>query len=183
MAAEDLNLGMEQAAEMAANAEMSAPSIQQSLGVDAALELGAAEEQASKQSFDVSSLVADGSGGPGGPGGGFAQQSAPAKPSTTSSDFMSSMDKVIDSSANDIFVERDAPKTVQEKLNKIQGPKTRYANQDLDLYRYQEDFDPKGFDPFNSKNYEHWTDKESWGTALGKGFDSFGFHGSLFSDY
>ena len=183
MAAEDLNLGMEQAAEMAANAEMSAPSIQQSLGVDAALELGAAEEQASKQSFDVSSLVADGSGSPGGPGGGFAQQSAPVKPSTTSSDFMSSMDKVIDSSANDIFVERDAPKNIQDKLNKIEGPKTRYANQDLDLYRYQEDFDPKGFDPFNSKNYEHWTDKESWGSALGKGFDSFGTRfGNTFTD-
>lgn len=181
MAAEDLNLGMEQAAEMSANAEMSAPDVQQSLGTDAALELGAAEQEAS-QSFDINSLVADGTGGPGG-GGGFAQQSAPAKPNTTSSDFMSSMDKVIDASANDIFVEREAPKTLQEKINKIEGPKTRYANQDLDLYRYQEDFDPKGFDPFNSKNYEHWTEKENWGSALGKGFDSFGTRfGNTFTD-
>lgn len=182
MAAEDLNLGMEQAAEMSANAEMTASDVQQSLGTDAALELDAAQQQAS-QSFDINSLVADGTGGPGPGSGGFAQQSAPAKPNTTSSDFMSSMDKVIDASANDIFVEREAPKTLQEKINKIEGPKTRYANQDLDLYRYQEDFDPKGFDPFNSKNYEHWTEKENWGSALGKGFDSFSTRfGNTFTD-
>ncbi len=175
MAAEDINLGMEQAADMSANADMSTSDVQQNFDTEAALELDAAKLQA-EQSFDINSFVPNTDGGPGKSGGGFAQQSAPAKPNNTSSDFMSSMDKVIDASATDIFVN-------SEPKNKIEGPKTRYANPDLDMFRYQEDFDPKGFDPFNSKNYEHWVDKESWGSALGKGFDSFATRfGNTFTD-
>ncbi len=172
--AEELNLGMD--------AESTAD-LAQDLNVEAALELDAAQTQAAND-FDINKLVSDG-----GPQQGFAQQSAPPKPNVSSqpspkpSDFMTAMNQVIDSSANEIFVDRFQPKTLEEKINAPVGPKTRYAGSDLDLYRYQDDFDPMGFDPFNPKNYEHWTEKETWGSALSKGFDSFGTRfGNTFTD-
>jgi hypothetical protein len=173
--AEELNM-------MAMDAESTAD-LAQDLNVEAALELDAAQTQAAND-FNINNIVSD-KGGP----QNFGQPSAPVKPNVSSepspkpSDFMSAMNQVIDSSANEIFVERHQPKTLQEKINPTVGPKARYAGNDLDLYRYQDDFDPIGFDPFNPKNYEHWTEKETWGTALSKGFDSFGTRfGNTFTD-
>jgi hypothetical protein len=83
------------------------------------------------------------------------------------------MTQAIDANTNEIFRDRDQPKTLQEKLNKIDGPGVRYTTDEVDIYRYQDNFDPEGFDPFNSKNYQHWSEKETWSSALGKGMDSF----------
>jgi hypothetical protein len=185
--AEELEMGMEQAAEMAANA--SAADIAQDLSVDAQLELDTAALQAQNDtpaSFDVNSIVP---GGPGGSGGGnFGQPSAPPKPNVSTnsnmpSDFMSAMNQVIDSNANEIFVERYAPKTLEEKINPVVGPKTRYAGKDLDMFRYQEDFDPQGFNYFNPEKQKGYIETETWGSALGKGFDSFATRfGNTFTD-
>jgi hypothetical protein len=191
--AEDLEMGTEQLAEMTANAEASMgaeANLSQELPVDAALEMGAAELQAQNDtpaSFDINSIV------PGGPSDGaknFGQPSAPQKPNVSSvptpepSDFMTAMNQVIDSNANEIFVDRFAPKTLSEKINPIVGPKTRYAGQDLDMFRYQDDFDPQGFNYFNPEKQKGYIEEETWGSALGKGFDSFATRfGNTFTDH
>jgi hypothetical protein len=185
--AEDLEMGTEQLAEMTANAETS---LSQELPVDAALEMGAAEIQAQNNtpaSFDINSIV------PGVPGDGaknFGQPSAPQRPNVSSvptpepSDFLKAMNQVIDSNANEIFVDRYAPKTLSEKINPIVGPKTRYAGQDLDMFRYQDDFDPQGFNYFNPEKQKGYIEEETWGSALGKGFDSFATRfGNTFTDH
>ena len=66
-----------------------------------------------------------------------------------------------------------AYKTLSEKINPIVGPKTRYAGQDIDMFRYQDDFDPQGFNYFNPEKQKGYIEAETWGSALGKGFDSF----------
>lgn len=97
-----------------------------------------------------------------------------SSPKAASDDFTKSMSQAINETTNDIFRDRDQPKTLQEKLNQVVGPKVRYTTDEaVDMYRYQEGFNPEGFDPFNEKNYQHWTEKETWSSALGKGMDSF----------
>lgn len=181
--AEELEMGMEQSAEMLSNA--SAADIAQDLNVESALEMDSAAIQAQNDtpaSFDINSIV------PGGPGGGFGTPSAPPKPNISSnnnkpSDFMSAMTNVIDSNANEIFVERYEPKSIYDKVNPVVGPKTRYAGKDLDMFRYQDDFDPQGFNYFNPDKQKGYIEQESWGSALGKGFDSFATRfGNTFTD-
>ena len=192
--AEELEMGTQQLAEMAANAEASMgaeTSLSQNLSVEDALDLGAAEVQATSEasapSFDINNIVAP---GPGDGPKNFGQPSAPAKPNVSTepspqpSDFMSAMNQVIDSNANEIFVERFQPKTLSEKINPVVGPKTRYAGQDIDMFRYQDDFDPQGFNYFNPEKQKGYIEAETWGSALGKGFDSFATRfGNTFTDY
>ena len=193
--AEELEMGTEQLAEMAANAEASMgaeTSLSQNLSVEDALDLGAAEVQATSEaaaipSFDINNIVAP---GPGDGANNFGQPSAPPKPNVSTapssqpSDFMKAMNQVIDSNANEIFVERFQPKTLSEKINPVVGPKTRYAGQDLDMFRYQDDFDPQGFNYFNPEKQKGYIEAETWGSALGKGFDSFATRfGNTFTDY
>ena len=93
--------------------------------------------------------------------------------------FQASNDKIM----YDVF-SAGVPQTALEKLNAPVGPKTSYAGPDIDIYRYQENFESRGFNPFDPANYERWTEREDWGSALGKGFDSFGTRfGNTFSDY
>ena len=185
--AEDLEMGTEQLAEMTANAETN---LAQELPVDDVLELDAAELQAQNDtpaSFDINNII------PSGPGDGtknFGQPSAPQRPNVSSaptpdpSDFLKAMSNVIDSNANEIFVDRYAPKTLSEKINPVVGPKTRYAGQDLDMFRYQDDFDPQGFNYFNPEKQKGYIEEETWGSALGKGFDSFATRfGNTFTDH
>jgi hypothetical protein len=192
--AEELEMGTQQLAEMAANAEASMgaeTSLSQNLSVEDALDMGAAEIQATSEasapSFNINNIVAP---GPGDGANNFGQPSAPAKPNISTqptpqpSDFMSAMNQVIDSNANEIFVERFQPKTLSEKINPIVGPKTRYAGQDIDMFRYQDDFDPQGFNYFNPEKQKGYIEAETWGSALGKGFDSFATRfGNTFTDY
>ena len=186
--AEDLEMGTEQLAEMTANAEANlAQELPADAGleldVNAALEMGAAEQQAQNEtpaSFDINNMV------PGGPGDGdknFGQPSAPTRPNVSSkptpdpSDFLKSMNKVIDSNANEIFVNR-------HKNDVTVGPKARYAGQDIDMFRYQDDFDPQGFNYFNPEKQKGYIEEETWGSALGKGFDSFSTRfGNTFTDH
>jgi hypothetical protein len=66
-----------------------------------------------------------------------------------------------------------------------QLPPTAYGNKaDLEKYIYQEEFEGKGFNPMDTTNYDRWVAKETWGSSLSKGFDSFGEKFSqTFSDY
>ena len=108
---------------------------------------------------------------------------APAPKVAPKSDFASAM-RQSDAQLMDEIFNPQKSMTSLEKLNAPVGPKTAYAGADLDIYRYQEDFDPRGFDPFDSSNYQRFTEAETWGSALAKGFDSFGSRfGNTFSDY
>ena len=129
--------------------------------------------ESTAQDFDMNAVL------DGGPKQNYAvtlqdKPTAASSPSNNVDDFTKAMSQSIDDSTNEIFRDRDQPKTLQEKLNRIDGPKVRYTTDDaVDIYRYQDGFDPEGFDPFNSKNYQHWTEKETWSSALGKAMDSF----------
>lgn len=69
-----------------------------------------------------------------------------------------------------------SPNTIEgvfEEFNKPVGPgSVGYASPDVDQYRFQEDFQSRGFNPDDPKNYQRWTDAETWGSALSKGLDS-----------
>lgn len=54
----------------------------------------------------------------------------------------------------------------------------------INQYRYQKDFNPMSFNPFDEGNHDRWVAKETWGTALAKGFDGFVTRfGNTFVDY
>lgn len=54
----------------------------------------------------------------------------------------------------------------------------------INQYRYQKDFNPMSFNPFDKGNHDRWVAKETWGTALAKGFDGFATRfGNTFIDY
>jgi hypothetical protein len=99
--------------------------------------------------------------------------------------FSSSFDSLNTQSVKDIYYS-DQPKSILDKLNRPVGPSgVAYAPESLtDQYMYQEGFEAKHFNPFDTTNYQKFADKETWGSALDKGFDSFGYKfGNTFSDY
>ena len=52
------------------------------------------------------------------------------------------------------------------------------------MFRYQDDFDPQGFNYFNPEKQKGYIEEETWGSALGKGFDSFSTRfGNTFTDH
>jgi hypothetical protein len=78
------------------------------------------------------------------------------------------------------------PMGILDKMRAPVGPSSViYAPESLtDQYMYQEGFEGKYFNPFDTSNYQKFADKETWGSALGKGFDSFGYKfGNTFTDY
>lgn len=111
------------------------------------------------------------------------QAPAPAPKFVPKNDYAQAFQASNDQIMHDVF-SAGIPQTPLEKLNTPVGPKTSYAGEDIDIYRYQENFESRGFNPFDPANYERWTEREDWGSALGKGFDSFGTRfGNTFSDY
>ena len=77
----------------------------------------------------------------------------------------------------------------QSSFGKFTGPvgpsSVSYAPEQLtDQYMYQEGFDARHFNPYDTTNYQRFADKETWGSALGKGWDSFSYKfGNTFTDY
>lgn len=123
------------------------------------------------QQFDMQSIIND--GGPGDKNKFANVESAPPRPNElTGSAFEKSIHQMHNSVNNEIQ-QRKLPKTLEERMNRIDGPGVRLADETIDMYRYQDGFNPEGFDPFNSENYKHWQDKETWSSALSKGMDSF----------
>jgi hypothetical protein len=97
--------------------------------------------------------------------------------------FSSAMNSALQSSVEANY---SPPKqTLFERYTNAQSPGTQYwdAN-DVDKYLMQEDFNGAGFTPNDSYNYQRRIDQETWGTALGKGFDSAGYRfGNTFTDW
>jgi len=78
------------------------------------------------------------------------------------------------------------PQTISERLNAPVGPSYAIPVSDdqINMYRYQDGFKEESFNPFDSSMYQKFADKETWGTALSKGFDSFAYKfGNTFTDY
>ena len=68
-------------------------------------------------------------------------------------------------------------------LNKQSGINILDPN-DINRYRFQKDFDAFTFNPNNPYNEQNWINKESWGSALRKGFSGMGSRFSnTFVDY
>lgn len=153
------------------NISMESPEIPQEMEAMPMAEMPTApQEEAQSPGFDMNAII------DGGPKQNYAvplQDKPTAAGSSAPSDFSKEMSKMVDESTNYTFRDKYAPKTFEEKINPVVGPGVRYADDDINLYRYQDDFNPEGFDPFNPKNYQHWTEKETWSSALGKGMDSF----------
>jgi hypothetical protein len=107
------------------------------------------------------------------------QQPAP-RPKNNFGDIMNDV-------ADQAFKTNFAPPSHKSFLDKMNAPvesQVGYAGPDLDMYRFQDDFNPYTFNANDPSNYERWTADQSWGDALGKGFDSFGSRfGHTFKDY
>jgi hypothetical protein len=71
------------------------------------------------------------------------------------------------------------------KTNDGKGSEITYADRSqTDIYRFQKDFDPVGFNPSDSLNYDKFLNRETFGSALSKGLDSFSHKfGGTFKDY
>lgn len=125
------------------------------------------------QQFDMQSIIDSGDPGDGVKNKFANVETTPERPGQyTGSDFEKSIFNMHNTVNNEIQ-QRKLPKTLEEKMNPIDGPGVRLADETIDIYRYQDGFNPIGFDPFNSENYKHWQDKETWSSALSKGMDSF----------
>lgn len=102
----------------------------------------------------------------------------------TTPNFSADFNASIDSAIQDIYaVPYQSP--LQKALSG-NGPKSMgFAPESMtDQYMYQEGFESRYFNPFDTTNYQKWADKETWGSALGKGWDSFGYKfGNTFTDY
>lgn len=62
--------------------------------------------------------------------------------------------------------------------------KVKYATPDVDQYRFQKNFNPETFNPYDPNNQERWTNTETWSSAIAKGFDGFKTRfGNTFVDY
>ena len=78
------------------------------------------------------------------------------------------------------------PQSLTERFNAPVGPSTfTYApDQSVDPYRYQKGFQGEFFNPLDNTNYQKFADRETFGSALSKGFDSFSHKfGNTFVDY
>jgi hypothetical protein len=79
-----------------------------------------------------------------------------------------------------------APPSFGERLRAPVGPTefTYAPSQSVDPYRYQKGFENEFFNPLDSTNYQKFADRETFGSALSKGFDSFKHKfGNTFVDY
>jgi hypothetical protein len=113
-----------------------------------------------------------------------SQGGDPIKKGASGNPFGAAFNASIDNAFQDIYAT-----PYQSPLQKAlapSGPNSMgFAPESLtDQYMYQEGFDARYFNPFDPTNYQKFADKETWGSALGKGFDSFGYKfGNTFTDY
>lgn len=65
------------------------------------------------------------------------------------------------------------PTTLGESLTYQKSPGIRYLDADsIANFTQQESYNPDGFNPKDPTNYARFAERETWGTALAKGFDS-----------
>jgi hypothetical protein len=101
-------------------------------------------------------------------------------------DFSAAFNQMNSETSDRMLSDNSRPMSLMESLNAPVGPKTMtyVPNSAVDMFRYQEGFKSQYFNPLDTSNYEKWADKETFGSALNKGFDSFGHKfGNTFIDY
>lgn len=113
-------------------------------------------------------------------------ESAPVDPSKNAKDdsFSLMFNSLTANSARDIF---SVPQqSLTQKAFAPVGPSSMgFAPDSLtDKYMYQKGFEGRYFNAFDPTNYQKFADKETWGSALDKSFDSFGYNfGNTFKNY
>jgi len=99
------------------------------------------------------------------------------------SSFKTSMEQ----SANQYAQENFAPPKMSllESLTTAESPGTEYWNaEQVDKFIQQENFKGDAFSPGDAYNTQRAIDNETWGTAMGKAFDSAGYRfGNTFTDW
>jgi hypothetical protein len=101
-------------------------------------------------------------------------------------DFSAAFNQMNSETSDRMLSDNSRPMSLMESLNAPVGPKsmTYVPDKAVDMFRYQEGFQGQYFNPLDTSNYEKWADKETFGSALSKGFDSFGHKfGNTFIDY
>ena len=101
-------------------------------------------------------------------------------------DFSAVFNQMNSETSDRMLSDNSRPVSFIDSLNAPVGPKTMtYApDQTVDKFRSQEGFQNQYFNPLDTTNYQKWADKETFGSALSKGFDSFGHKfGNTFIDY
>jgi hypothetical protein len=101
-------------------------------------------------------------------------------------DFTAAFNQMNSETSDRMLSDNSRPMSLMESLNAPVGPKsmTYVPDKAVDMFRYQEGFQGQYFNPLDTSNYEKWADKETFGSALSKGFDSFGHKfGNTFVDY
>lgn len=67
----------------------------------------------------------------------------------------------------------DPPTSLIDSVTYQKSPGIRYLDADsIANFTQQESYNPDGFNPKDPTNYARFAEKETWGTALSKGFDS-----------
>lgn len=100
--------------------------------------------------------------------------------------FTESFNRMTAETTDRMLYEQQRPLTLRERISAPAGPTsmTYVPDQAVNMYRYQEGFQGEYFNPLDTSNYQKWADKETFGSALSKGFDSFGHKfGNTFVDY
>ena len=102
-------------------------------------------------------------------------KAAPIDPGTA---FSNSMQQLVNVNTDKIFNDTGTSSGIQGMFNEMDKPvgpqSVGYASPDVDKFRFQDDFQSRGFNANDSTNIDRWTAAETWGSALSKGWDSFG---------
>lgn len=115
------------------------------------------------------------------------QNNTPPKTSSSSTPPVDDFEAGMNSFARSYSFDTGPKKmTLQERLNRpdVDVKMTYVPDGAIDPFRYQEGFDGSQFNALDTTNQQKYANKETFGSALSKGFDSFGYKfGNTFVDY
>lgn len=97
--------------------------------------------------------------------------------------FSAGMDNLFNTTAQQVYAE--PTKDWMSQITDAKAVGTRYSNPDVvDKFLLQPNFNGSGFNPLDPTNEQRAVDAETWSSAMGKAFDSFGYRfGNQFKDY
>ncbi|NBW34073.1 MAG: hypothetical protein EBR30_03475, partial [Cytophagia bacterium] len=112
----------------------------------------------------------------------------PVKPAKTGGldPFTDSFNRLNAETSDRMLYEQQRPLSLMERINAPAGPKDMVyvPDESVAMFRYQDDLVQGYMNPLDPTQYQKWADKETFGSALSKGFDSFKHKfGNTFVDY
>lgn len=114
------------------------------------------------------------------------QNNTPPKTSSSNNPPVDDFDALMKSFDDSPVDTRPQRMSLTERLNRpdVDIKMTYVPDSAIDPYRYQKGFDGSQFNALDTSNQQKYANKETFGTALSKGFDSFGYKfGNTFVDY